>query len=267
MYRINAECDDLAAVLICLTLPFFLMRTIIALIISGLVAAPACAQFDYGLSAGGVLVQMRAFESNDPHVSTWVNDVGRTAFSASAIYRECYSDFVDLGFDLTLTHQSFNAGYSDGGLGSGSNRSAHVEIDQLYIGVKPEVRMDAKRSAVVRFGLLAGMKVGGSARGSSSSWSVAGPGSRNEDADLIRDFGSDLRFAFGFGFRIPAGGQWAVTVDPEATIGLTSMLHADGTIRGSDIGLRVGLSRRSKGRALTSLFKVPPRDPGAAVEW
>lgn len=243
------------------------MRTLIAFFFAGLMSAPACAQFDYGLSVGGVLVQMRAFESEDPHVSTWVNGVGRTAISASAFYRERYSDFVDLGFDLTLTHQSFNAGYSYGGLGSGSNRSAHVEIDQLYIGVKPEVRMDAMRSAVVRFGLLTGIRVGGSARGSSSTWSVAGPGSRNDDADLINDFGGDFRFAFGFGFRVQVGERWAIIIDPEATIGLTSVLHADGTIHGSDIGVRVGLSRRSNGKALTSLFKVLPRDPAAGPEW
>lgn len=243
------------------------MRTVIALLISGWIVAPASAQFDYGVSAGGALNRMHAFVGDDPHISAWVSDVGFTALSASVFYRERYSDFVDLGLDATLIHQSFTAGYTYSALGGGSSRTAHVELDQLYIGIKPEVRMDAKRSAVVRFGLSAGIRVGGSARGSMSTWSANGSYARNEDADLRRDFGNDLRFAFGFGFRIPAGAQWAVTIDPEATIGLTSMLHADGTIRGSDFGLRVGLSRRCKGRALTSLFKVPPRDPGAGPEW
>ena len=253
--------------LLCLTLRFFLMRTIIAFFFAGWIAGPASAQFDYGVSVGAVLVQMRAFVDDDQHVSTWVSDVGRTAFSASAFYRERYSDFVDLGFDLTFARQSFRAGYSYAGLAGGHSRTAHVAIDQLYIGIKPEVRMDAKRMAVVRFGLLAGITVGGSARGTSTSWSNGGPYTRNDDADLINDFGGDLRFAFGFGFRVPVGDHWVITIDPEATIGLTSMLYADGTIRGSDVGLRVGLSRRSKGKALTSLFKVPPRDPGAGLEW
>lgn len=244
-----------------------LMRTVLALTLSGWGFAPASAQFDYGVSAGGAFNRMRAFVGDDLHVSAWVRDAGFTALSASVFYRERYSDFVDLGLDATIVHQSFTAGYSYSALGGGSSRTAHVELDQLYIGIKPEVRMDAKRSAVVRFGLSAGIRVGGSARGSMSTWSSNGSFMRNEDADLRRDFGNDLRFAFGFGFRVPVGERWAITIDPEATIGLTSMLHADGTIRGSDIGLRVGLSRRCKGRALTSLFKVPPRDPGAAVEW
>lgn len=253
--------------LLCLTLRFFLMRTIIAFFFAGWIAGPASAQFDYGVSVGAVLVQMRAFVDDDQHVSTWVSDVGRTAFSASAFYRERYSDFVDLGFDLTLAHQSFRAGYGYAGLGGGHSRTAYVAIDQLYIGIKPEVRMDAKRSAVVRFGLLAGITVGGSARGTSTSWSNGGPYTRNEDADLFNDFGSDLRFAFGFGFRIPLGGLWAITIDPEASVGLSSILYDAGTNRGSDVGLRVGLSRRCKAKALTSLFKVPPRDPAATPEW
>lgn len=244
------------------------MRPVIAIIVSGWTFAPASAQFDYGVSAGGALNRMRAFVDDDMHVSTWVSNVGFTALCASAFYRERYSDFVDLGLDATIIHQSFTAGYTYSALGGGSSRRAHAELDQLYIGIKPEVRMDAKRSAVVRFGLSAGIRVGGSAQGSMSTWSANGSFTRNEDADLRRDFGNDLRFAFGFGFRIPAGAQWAVTIDPEATIGLTSMLRAAGsTIHGSDFGLRVGLSRRCKGRALTSLFKVPPRDPGAGVEW
>ena len=243
------------------------MRTIVAFFISGLVVTPAWAQFDYGVSAGGVLLQIRAFESDGPHISTSVSDVERMAFSASAFYRERYSDFVDLGLEATLAHQSFRAGYGSSGLGGGSSRSARVEIDQLYLGIKPEVRMDAKRMAVVRFGFMAGLRVGGSARGASSTWSIASPGTRNDDADLTSDFGGDFRFAFGFGFRVPVGESWAVTIDPEATIGFTSILHAEGTIRGSDIGLRVGLSRRSKGKALTSMFKVPPHDPAAGPEW
>ncbi len=243
------------------------MKRVLAFLAPFAAVVPAMAQFDFGVSAGGVLVAIRAFESDDPHVSTWVSDVGHTAFSASAFYRERYSDFVDLGFDLTLAHQSFRAGYSNSGLSGGSSRYARVEIDQLYLGIKPEVRMDAKRMAVVRFGFMAGFRVGGSARGGASTWSMASPGTRNDDADLTSDFGGEFRFAFGFGFRVPVGDHWAVTIDPEATIGLTSILHTDGNIRGSDIGLRIGLSRRSQRKALTSLFKAPPRDPAAGAQW
>ena len=214
----------------------------------------AAAQFDYGMAAGGVLSRMWAFESDDPHASGWVRDVGRSSISASAFYRERYSSFVDLGLDLTLVHHSFSAGQAYHGLGGGHSRSARAEIDLLYIGLKPEVRMDAKRLAVVRFGLAAGVPVGGSAKGTASTWTVTGQSTRQEGADLTRYFGGDLRFAFGFGFRVPAGEHWAITIDTEATLGLTSMMSGEVPVRGSDIGLRIGLSRRSTWKALTSLF-------------
>ncbi len=245
----------------------YITRTIVILSMAALVTAPANAQFDVGVSAGWALVQLRAVESDDPHLSTTVDDIGRTAFTASAFYRERYSDFVDLGLELVFLRQSFNAGYGYSGLGGGHAATAHVELDQIHIGVKPEVRMDAKRMAVVRFGLHAGMRIGGSARGSTYTWSMAGPGTRNDAADLIGDFGGDFRFAFGFGFRIPAGQRWAITIDPEATFGLTSLLHAQGNILGSNLGLRVGLSRRSQSKALTGLFKAPPRNPDEGPAW
>lgn len=233
-----------------------------------LIALPAsvCGQFDYGISAGGVLTELHAKESNDPHVRASVEVVGRTAYSASVFYRERYSDFVDLGFDLILAHRSFSVSYSEGGMGGGVSKYAHAELDQLYIGVKPEIRMDAKRSAVVRFGFMAGFRVGGSATGTYSSYGGYGY-SQSGDADLNKDFGGDLRFAFGFGFRAPVGERWSITIDPEATIAFTSMLHQGAGIRGSDIGLRIGLSRRSNGKSLSSLFKADREKRNAESIW
>ena len=243
------------------------MRILAALIVSGLAAFPVSAQFDYGLSAGGALPKLWVVGMDDFHASASVGDVGRTAFSASAFYRERYSDFVDLGIDLVLAHQSFSIQYGYTGLGGSTNKAARAELDRLYLGLKPEVRMDAKRMAVVRFGLMAGFRAGGSARGTSFTWGAMGPGTKHDDADLADDFSGDLRFAFGFGFRIPLGDRWAVTIDPEATFGLTSLVRSYASVRGSDISLRIGLSRRSTWRALTALFKAPPRDPGAAPAW
>ncbi len=224
-------------------------------------------QFDYGISIGGVLTELHAKSSDNPHITARVGNVGRTAFSASAFYRERYSAFVDLGVDLTLAHRSFNASYSESGLGGGMDKTVRAELDQLYIGVKPEIRMDAKRNAVVRFGFMMGFRVGGSARGAFSTWSVTGQGNRINDADLTRDFGGDLRFAFGFGFRAPVGEQWAITIDPEATIAFTSMLNQGAGMRGSDIGLRIGLSRRSKGKPLSSLFKSDREQRNTESIW
>lgn len=243
------------------------MKLLIAFYMLALVSAPASAQYDFGVGVGGVLEELRAFQSDDPHRTTWVGDVGRTAFSASAFYRERYSEFVDLGFDLTFAHRCFDASYSEGGLGASVNRTVHAELDQLYIGVKPEVRMDAKRRGVVRFGLMVGFLVGGAAKGTASSWSMIGPSTRIEDADLIRDFGGDIRFAFGLGFRVPLSERWAIAIDPETTIAFSSMLKAGAGMRGSDIGLRIGLSRRSNREALTSLFKVPPQDRFKGSAW
>ena len=232
------------------------MRDLTLFILAFLLSGSACGQFDYGFSAGAVLTELHAKNSDDPHITAQVGSVSRTTISASTFYRERYSAFVDLGVDLSFAHRSFRASYSESGLGGGVFRYARAELDQLYIGVKPEIRMDAKRSAVVRFGLMAGFLVGGSAKGATSSWSAGGQGFQNDDADLLRDFTGDLRFAFGFGFRAPVGDRWAITIDPEATIAFTSMLKREPGMRGSDIGLRIGLSRRSNGMSLSSLLKA-----------
>lgn len=249
------------------TLHLLTMRFCPILILFGLASTPAYAQFDYGLAFGGVRTQMRAIQRDAPHASAWVSDATHSVFSASMFYRERYSNYVDLGFDAVLTHQSFSAGYSYSGRGGGTSKSAHAELDLLYLGIKPEVRMDAKRLAVVRFGLMAGIRMGGSARGIAQTWSAMGHYTRLEDADLTGDFGGDLRFAFGFGFRVPAGERWAITIDPEATIGLTSMVYDHANIRGTDIGLRIGLSRRCGGKALTTLFKAKPVDAATGPAW
>lgn len=145
------------------------MRQIGTIILLLVLPRTVWSQFDYGIAAGGVLTELHTKVSDDPHLTTSVEDVSRTAFSASIFCRERYSGFVDLGFDLTLAHRSFNARYGVGGLAGSTSSSVRAELDQLYFGVKPEVRMDAKRSAVVRFGLMAGFRIGGSAKGTYSS--------------------------------------------------------------------------------------------------
>jgi hypothetical protein len=242
------------------------MRNIGTIILLVVLPRTAWSQFDYGITAGGVLTELHAKISDDPHLTTSVEDVSRAAFSASLFYRERYSDFVDLGFDLALAHRSFNAKYGVGGLAGSTSSSVRAELDQLYFGVKPEVRMDAKRSAVVRFGVMAGFRIGGSAKGTYLNSGGYG-NTLNHEADLIRDFGGDFRFAFGFGFRIPLGDRWAISIDPEATMAFSSMLNEGAGMRGTDMGLRIGLSRRSMDRALTELFKAPPPDPSGGPSW
>lgn len=222
----------------------------------------AVAQFEYGVAVGGVLTELHARPNDDPHGSLWVDDVGRSAGSVSIFYRERYSDPVDLGVDVTWVRREFSTGYAYGGLGGGTNKAARAELDLVYIGIKPEVHLDPRRLAAVRFGLMGGFIAGGSARGSTSSWSIQNPGSVQQDADLLRDFGGDFRFAFGFGFRVPLGEHWAIAIDPEATFALSSVLHTDaGGVRGTDVGVRIGLARRSNRKAVSALFKLPPRIP------
>ena len=245
------------------------LRLILRFILPLVLTLPASlfGQFDYGISGGAVLTELRIKESDNPYATSSIGSVGRPTFSASAFYRERYSDFVDLSFDLTLVHHSFDVAYREGGHGGGYSKRAHADLDQLYLGVKPEVRMDAKRIAVVRFGIMAGFLVGGWAKGTSSIWDYTGQGVNNDDALLKSDFGGDFRFAFGFGFRAPVGDRWAVTIDPEATVAFSSMLKKGANMRGSDLGLRIGLSRRSSGKSLTSLIKIRPPGPSKEPIW
>lgn len=117
--------------------------------------------------------------------------------------------------------------------------------------------MDAKRIAVVRFGLKAGVVALGSAKESSSTWSLSGQGSSTETAYFINHLRGGIRFASGLGFRVPFGAQWAIAIDPGATFSPTSMAYPL-NLRSSDIGLRIGLSHRSTWRTLSDLFKTPP---------
>ena len=217
--------------------------------------AAAEAQFDYGISAGGMFTELHARPSTDPHVTSTIGYVDHAAFSASAYYRERYSEYVNLGVDLTLVHRSFGGTYANGGLGGGYTRYWHGELDQLYVGLKPEVRLDTKRFAVLRFGVMAGFRVGGHVRGNSSTWSIFGTPGSEPESDFTSLFGGDLRFVFGVGLRFPIGEHWAITLDPEANVAVTSMLKDSGGYRGSDIGLRIGFSRCSQGKSLSRLFK------------
>lgn len=74
-------------------------------------ALPAYAQFNYGVGAGGVLTKLWVVESDDSHEAAWAGR-GYYRSSLSAFHRERYSDFVDLGLDITLVHRDFSAGYS-----------------------------------------------------------------------------------------------------------------------------------------------------------
>ena len=197
-----------------------------------------------------------AKDDGNPHTTTDVRSVADLTWSATAFYRDQSTSRVNLGFDLSLVHRTFQVDYGNGGLGGGYMRSASVELDQLYVGLKPEVHLNSKRNAVFRFGLMAGFLVAGKANGSTEAWSMGNPNTLSGNEDFMDDFRGDYRAAFGFGFRAAMGTRWAITFDPEATIALSSMLKEGDGLRGWDFGLSIGLSRRSPGKGLSALFKA-----------
>ncbi len=234
------------------------MKAIFTILASAAIA-PAMAQFDYGLSAGGVLTNLWASDSDSPHDKADINNVTPVVLTATAFYREQSAPRVNFGVDLTYIHRAFDAALYAGGLGGGSTRVGHVEMDQLYFGLKPEVRMDAKGHAVVRFGAMAGFLVGGSTVGYVHTMEAL-PGMQYGTLDFQKDFKSDMRLAFGFGLKVPLGGHWAFSIDPEATFAITSMLKdRESRSHGIDLGLRVGLVRQSKAKGFTSGFKLPKK--------
>lgn len=230
------------------------MRILSSVLLILMLSTSGSGQFDLGVSVGGVFDDHIAGSTDDPHNTLTIQRAGDLAFSASAFYREATGDRLHFGLDLCYAHRSFDMDYSTGGLGGSYYRSAHVDIDQLYAGVKPELALAARRWIVLRFGVMAGFRVGGSAKGTTSLHGGYGH-TILYDLDLTRDFAGDFRFAFGFGLRIPAGDRLALTLDPEITVALSSMLKEAGAIGGHDAGLRIGLSRRSNGPSLTQLLR------------
>lgn len=72
------------------------MHTYLSVVLAFALPVTVCGQFDYGISAGGVLTELHAKDSDYPRLTSSVGDVSRTAFSASVFYRERYSEFVTL---------------------------------------------------------------------------------------------------------------------------------------------------------------------------
>lgn len=88
------------------------MRTRMPCLHAAVSALPACAQFDYGVGAGGVLTRFGVVESDDSHEAAWVRGMGPSGLWFSAFHHERNSDLVDLRLDLTLVHRVFSARYS-----------------------------------------------------------------------------------------------------------------------------------------------------------
>ncbi len=74
---------------------------------------------------------------------TRIYRVWNPSLTASLFYRERCGSYVDLGLELLYVHRAFDAGYGGGGMMSGYAGDVHAELDQLYLSITPEVRMNA----------------------------------------------------------------------------------------------------------------------------
>lgn len=175
-------------------------------------------------------------------------------------YREQGPKAVRFATGLQVVRREFFAKYDGGGLGYGSGKAVDVRLDMLYWNLQPEICVNERGSLVFRLGPQFGWLLRGTMEGRSSTWSQGSPGSgppSSITSELQRrytsDFKGDIRFLFGFGFRLPLGERTALTIDPYWSTALTSMLDpevASISMRGYDAGVMVGMSWQHRGRGL-----------------
>lgn len=178
---------------------------------------------------------------------TRISNVGSPSFTASIFYREKTGGRVALGFDLGYVHQTFDASYGSYSHFGGTSSAVHADLDLLYFATIPEVRLDATGNIVARFGVLLGAPVGGTALELTEYHPLGSSSSKR--ADQIEDFGLEIRFVVGLGFRVPLGSRWGVVVDPYGGMAINSMLFGGAGMKSMDLGLRLGISRRFLGRS------------------
>ncbi|MCB0773033.1 MAG: hypothetical protein KDB93_06640 [Flavobacteriales bacterium] len=220
------------------------MRTIAVLFLAGAVGCGAHAQYDIGAAAGGVLTFMSDGGHISPHQFARVDYVDAGTFSAAVFFRTRKARRVNPALDLVWSRRSFRASYGQRHGGGGTTKRASADLDQLYVGIVPELALDSGRRSVFRLGMRAGICTDARAQGTVSTWSNDGEHALADGQDLGADFRGDLRVVLGFGYRLPWGARWAVHVDPELTYGIGSLLKDDwGRLHGWDVGLRVGIAR------------------------
>ncbi len=210
----------------------------------------AVAQYEVGASVGVYRYSLDGRKS-DGHEYASFSHVPATAFTASLSYRERCASHTDLGVELQFTRKSFDARYSDGGIAGSDGTDAHVDLDLLHLNVALEVRLNSKGTAVVRFGPQVGFRVGGRMTG--YHWSIypyPNPSYRSWFVGATpSDFGGDLRFLFGLGFRSGTG-PWGVTFDPYCSTGVGILLKSPGA-KGTEFGVKIGCSLRREKTTLT----------------
>lgn len=212
---------------------------------------PLAAQVDIGVGFG---IQQRSIRArpSEGHVYANFSDINSPDLGAALFYRERRGSHGNLGLELQWIRQEFHANYYAGGLAGGIDNDVRVVLHTLSLAILPEIRMAAGSDAVIRFGISGGFRVAGRMTG----WrtvSVPYHYERELYSDAVpKDFGGELRFIVGFGFRAPAGSRGGITIDPYGAYGFSSMLKADPGSRSAELGIRIGWSLRLKGEGLSA---------------
>lgn len=230
------------------------MRLALVMTAHALVLGTCQAQYDLGVGVGAYRQWLREVPSDDDHYYARFSDFEAPGLSASVFYREVCSAHVDLGMEIRFVRRSFTVNHGYGGLAGSDSEFLQADLDLLYLAITPEVRMDAKGSAVVRFGPMIGQRVGGRVSGSSYyqyAGTIESRSFQNAPPTMLR---GDLRFLFGLGLRQVGTKSIGVALDMYLNMAVSSLLDGPGRNRGSDLGITIGIFRRSQGKPFTRLF-------------
>ena len=234
------------------------------------VAVTACsltmisgAQYEVGASFGLYHDALQGRRSEGYSYAEF-DDLPVISLVASIHYRERCSSRTDLGVELQFVRKSFSVLAREGGLAGSSGIDADVSLYLMHLNITPEVKMNESGSIRLRFGPQFGFKLGGSVTG--QKW-VSYPFNYSTDT-LARsapsDLKGDIRFLFGMGFRSNALSKWAVTCDPYYSVAIGSILKIRPGAKGSDLGIKIGLTKRVDRRTLTQWIdkRMPTPPPG-----
>jgi hypothetical protein len=229
------------------------------------IVRPLSAQYVIGATAGLHRLDLRGRPS-EGHASARFYNIARPDVNFGLFYRERCGAHTNLGLDLTWMRNEFDASLYEGSLAGGTQTTAHVVLHTINLAVLPEVRLSARYSAVVRFGMAVGVRVAGTMSGTRYeqwpyNWQVV---TLN---DAIPDvFGGELRALFGFGFQVPVGARNMITIDPYLARGSLMLKRDPGSIS-NEVGLRLGWVLRMKGKGLTRWLSEHVPTPPDGPNW
>lgn len=213
------------------------------------------AQYDIGLALGGSAPGYWQGKGGR-HEFAKVTDIDVPGPVIAVFYRERIASHVDLGVECQYARRSFSIQYGGGSPAGSYRTSVDAALDLIHLSVTPEVRMDPAGNAVVRFGAMAGVLMGGQIHGERTSGGAVGFSKEELHGQQPADFIGDLRVLVGLGFRTSKR-TWAVSLDPFVTYGITSLLRNDPGLKTMEAGLKVGVCRRVERKTLSQWLLAP----------